>query len=960
MLLTRLFPSRATSTRDIPALQTAMAGFALDQRNPIALEYAATTTSRAWLLRSEQIEALQHLERQVQARYPQAVLRPATTDPLTLASREECSVVELMPGTTAEQPLRSWNKQELLEEGVDPLLGLLAACGDLPVRTRVVAQLVLLPAAANWSSAVRRRAVEHPLEHERRQQHLPHQQGTPGMGQVMFLLVVVLLLLLGMRFQRQLSQAIPPWGSQAIAAIMHGQAMHLTATQIGELLSAGFLLLPILGSLLFGLALLLSRFRQPAFYDQRLIAEKTTHPAYRVRLRLFLFGPGASWPIGRTDSLLQQRWSRRVARWKRLATRGRWPFLCAVWHRERARWRGGWRAFLATRRRRGVRLMLLGMLTASYRQYHLASGGYFIPHRFTARHARRLLQSRLSLFRRHAGWAADISRSRHLLSVADLAALWHLPQAQDLADLPYLEQETMRTLLAPASLATGTGYLLGISTHAGQSIPVMFPFSCLRQNLLVAASTGKGKSTLFEHLVLAWAMARVSGHPEGQGGLLLVDPHGDLAARVAGLLPDSLRDQIVFLQLSNQQYPPGFNPLDMSQGYDRDKRIANLINVVEALWPTSYGPRTENFLEYGGKTLAEANLTLVQRDPVHGPEQQFTLLDLVALFRQETFRNAVLELVSDPHLLNWWRDYYNQLDGRQQAEFTSSVVTKMSKFASSRISRRILGQPRSSLDFAELIQQQKIVLLSCAAGEVGADLAALFGSLLVGFFQTALQEQGRLPQQERQRMLVLIDEFQSLAGIHYQVLLAELRKYGGSFALASQSLAYLDRLDRTLRATVLANVDHVFAFAMADEDARLLRLPGIEPEDITQLADYCCYARLSLGGNRMPVFSLHLSAPGESNHTRLLACIQRAQERYGQPVGLVEEALASAELRQRTLKPKNKKRKGGKGYEVVWEGTGEERVDAVLTDERVHTRGRGHRTGTAQHTMYQEEADVAE
>src|SRR5260370_21239499 len=93
-------------------------------------------------------------------------------------------------------------------------------------------------------------------------------------------------------------------------------------------------------------------------------------------------------------------------------------------------------------------------------------------------------------------------------------------------------------------------------------------------------------------------------------------------------------------------------------------------------------------------------------------------------------------------------------------------------------------------------------------------------------------------------------------------MLAELRKYGGSFALATQSLAYLDRLDRTLRATVLANIGHLFAFHMAGEDARLLHeLDGIAEDDITNLDDFPRYVKLSLGGHRPPVFSLDLDPP---------------------------------------------------------------------------------------------------
>src|SRR5258708_7091487 len=88
---------RAASTRDIVALETAMQGLAQDDRHPVALELAATVTSRGFLLRATSAMALSHLCSQVQARYPQAIIRPVSLehDPLALGQGEEVSVVEL-------------------------------------------------------------------------------------------------------------------------------------------------------------------------------------------------------------------------------------------------------------------------------------------------------------------------------------------------------------------------------------------------------------------------------------------------------------------------------------------------------------------------------------------------------------------------------------------------------------------------------------------------------------------------------------------------------------------------------------------------------------------------------------------------------------------------------------------------------------------------------------------------
>lgn len=575
------------------------------------------------------------------------------------------------------------------------------------------------------------------------------------------------------------------------------------------------------------------------------------------------------------------------------------------------------------RQRKQERREVLQTLSAAYRQYHLASGAFFRVRRLSARRASRdlrVVSGQVAFW--PLRWWLHLRISTHLLSVADLAVLWHLPQAQDLPNLGNMQPAQSRTLPVASALTTGEGYPIGTSRHAGQVSTVFLPATCLRQNMLAVASTGKGKSTLFFLLAQAYLRAKAAGEST-VGGFVGIDPHGDFLDLLLGCLPPDLEDLVEVVDLADRAFPVGLNPLDLSAGQDRDKVVDTILQVIAALWDLDEAPRTRNVLEYACKTLAEANLALLRADPHAGPDRQYTLLDIVPLLRQEHFRHALMEqLDGDPLLRDWWEHYYERLDSSQQADFSASVVTRLSKFASTRISRRIVGQPRSTLDLAEVIRQEKILVLKGASGDVGSDLATLMISLIAGFFHITLAEQARLAPNQRRRFFVLIDEFQTLAGIDYQTMLAELRKYGGSFALATQSLTYLDRLDhgsRTLRATVLSNIDHLFAFAMSGDDARLLHLDGVGPEDITGLPDYECYARLSLHGRRLPLFSLRLFPAPQPDAQQQQRVRERSQQRAGRrPVEDVDALLEQSRLRQLTLKPEPKKRhKRGEydGYE---------------------------------------------
>jgi hypothetical protein len=629
--------------------------------------------------------------------------------------------------------------------------------------------------------------------------------------------VLVALLLIWWRFQRQLNALIPYWLLHACLLLLHGKTPQLTSAHLITLEIGGVVSLVTLFCVAFVVLQVKNRLGTAPMYDMRLVDEKTARPAYRVRLRLFVFSTEAGAAQAhhtRPSDILLQRFSRHTS------TSSSPGDTYQNW-REAAR---------HIKKRKQERSDVLDHLVAAYRQYHTASGGYFVTQRLSQAKLHRLLASRRGwLPVRRTGWNCDMHRSTHLLSVADIASLWHLPQA----------------------------------------------VCALR------ASTGEA----------------------GRPGLAFIEPHGDVVHALCGLLPASEQDNMVLVDLANTDYPVGINPLDMV-GKDRDKVVDNLITIAEHLWTSSYGSRTENVLEYALKTLADANELLIQTDPYQGPDRQYTLLDVVPLLRAASFRHAVLEQVRDSLLLDWWQHYYEPMDAHQQREITSSVITKLSKFSSSRVARRILGQPRSTIDLREVIRSGQLVLINTASGVVGADLSELIGIVLLGLFEAALAEQAALPPVRRRRYLVLIDEFQVYRGANYQGMLAELRKYGGSFALATQSLAYLDRLERTLRATVLANIDHLFAFHMAGEDARLLHeLDGIAEDDITNLDNFQCYVKLSLGGHRLPVFSLHLDAPPQPDEDVARLVRLRSQQRDARPAGVVDDLIRQIQARQRSATP---------------------------------------------------------
>ena len=81
-------------------------------------------------------------------------------------------------------------------------------------------------------------------------------------------------------------------------------------------------------------------------------------------------------------------------------------------------------------------------------------------------------------------------------------------------------------------------------------------------HMYVIGKTGTGKSTLLENMAL---QDLVRGN-----GFALIDPHGDLVARIASHVPASGRHNVIYLDATDPSQPYGYNPLR----HVREDRIA--------------------------------------------------------------------------------------------------------------------------------------------------------------------------------------------------------------------------------------------------------------------------------------------------------------------------------------------------------------------------------------------------
>jgi hypothetical protein len=483
-----------------------------------------------------------------------------------------------------------------------------------------------------------------------------------------------------------------------------------------------------------------------------------------------------------------------------------------------------------------------------------------------------------------------------ILNVNELAALWHLPRNE--LNVPGMRvADAMQ--LAPTSDAFTRGMLIGHHISAdGRRVPIHLPDEATRRHMLMVAKTQYGKSTLIARLMQLMMQDRTRG-------LVIVDPASDLARQVIRLVPDGRRNDVVYVNLGDADYPVAFNPLDATLGRPPEKIVADLVKTFSVFWDKNWGPRMGEYFQKVTKAMCVANVDIVSDQ--RRPQDQYTLLDIVPVLQQYNAAKRLFGFMDPQRSLDhsqlhtFYEDDFLKMwveDQRQFREIVLPIITKMGMFTQYRATRATLGQPVSSVNFSQIVRERKLLFVNCNAGLIGPDNAQLMGAIIINMLASAISEQAQIEQAAaRAPVTIVIDEFQSYGhSIDIPSFLALMAKYGANFVLATQTVELLRETYPDVYHTLLTNTSTLFTFQTSYRDAEALsREMGdvIPARDITMLPRWRCYLSAVVDGRKQMPVSLETLPPDEPPDAaeRAAAIIADARERYGREIEGVEQQL---------------------------------------------------------------------
>jgi hypothetical protein len=458
-------------------------------------------------------------------------------------------------------------------------------------------------------------------------------------------------------------------------------------------------------------------------------------------------------------------------------------------------------------------------------------------------------------------------RTGMLLSLAELAGVAHVPSSAvrtaSLRELPGA------THAAPESLRAGD-VNLGENVHRGQRAEVRLPLTVRLRHTHIIGATGTGKSTLLKSLLRQ--------DMETGRGIALLDPHGDLADEVLGLVPEERLREVVLFDPADEEFPIGFNVLRAYSDRERNL-LASDLTAIFRRFSTTWGDQMT-------AVMSAAVMALLECDGGG------TLLDLRRFLADREFRDAKLQSVHDPLLLAFWHDEFPRLPG---ARSQLPIITRLDAFLRPKSVRNIVAQRETRLDLRTLIDSGGILIARLSQGAIGEENAHLLGSLLVAKLHQVAMSREQVPESERTPFLLYLDEFQHFVTPSLTGLLTGARKYGVGLVLAHQELRQLR--DDEVRGAVLANPATRVCFRLGDDDARLLGsgFASFEAADLLNLGVGEAICRVGQSGHD---FNLRVPTPQRVDPVRARvrreAAREGTRERLGTARSEVEATIAAA------------------------------------------------------------------
>jgi len=375
-----------------------------------------------------------------------------------------------------------------------------------------------------------------------------------------------------------------------------------------------------------------------------------------------------------------------------------------------------------------------------------------------------------------------------------------------------------------------TGVVAGIKKDGINDIPITISVEDLRKHLYLLGQTGTGKTTVLYSMI----MDRIRAGK----GVCVIDPHGDLHQKILENLPGERRKDLIQFEPGNPDNKIRINLLEYNRDNPQEKSflIDELFNFFRQEYEmNTMGPMFEMFMK---------NTLLLLMDD---PDDLGSIGHVIHIFQNSDYRSILLQKCKDRDVVDFWENIAVNLTGDQSlANFTPYIVSKLNQLLMNEYIKPIIDTRASNINFREVVDNDKILLVSLSKGKIGKIGVNILGTVILSRIINAAMSRENIPEEERKDITLFVDEFQNFVSQSIMSAMSEARKYRLSMVLANQTLG---QLKRDIVQSVLGNVGSTMFFRPGINDVDYIMpyfMPYLTRENVLTLPNFKCIGRLQI------------------------------------------------------------------------------------------------------------------
>lgn len=470
---------------------------------------------------------------------------------------------------------------------------------------------------------------------------------------------------------------------------------------------------------------------------------------------------------------------------------------------------------------------------------------------------------------------------RNLLVERELAGLYHFPDSR-YNKVPIIQWITYKVLPPPPN-APKEGILLGMNDHRAIKTPIRFLDKDRTRHQYIIGKSGSGKSALLNF--------QARQDIEAGAGLCVVDPHGDLIEDILAHTPKERAKDVILFDPADTERPMGLNLLEAKTDDEKDRASIDAMEIFIKLFGNEiFGPRIQHYFRNGCLTLMDDE------------EEGATLIDVPRLFVDEEFQKYKVSKLKNVVVRSFWEHEIAKTGAREKEEMIPYFSAKFGPFITNTTMRNIIGQPKSAFNIRQIMDDGKILLVNLSKGKIGDVNAQLLGLIFVNKVNMAALSRANVPQADRRRFYLYVDEFQNFVTDAFATILSEARKYELGLIMAHQYIGQLvgktgnyEQASTKMRDAVFGNVGTILSFKIGAEDAEYMAkefAPVLSEQDVIGIPNFHCYTKLNINNTTSRPFSMATIYDESNRNEKMGALIKEySRTKYGRKKVFVDQEI---------------------------------------------------------------------